>query len=445
MLVKSMYTVIEHTDEGIVIYNTKNGVQAVIADGEHELADDIAIIEQNKICDDVKDETLKRVFCVDSEVSELDAVMADYYRQMFDPTSLSFIIMPNNICNFGCIYCYQEHDERRMTEQTIENFIAAVKDHYHRVGLKHFYAEWFGGEPFMTYDILEYVTRELSEFFEENGVEYHFGATTNGSLFTDDRIDFLMNHKFDFFQITVDGARSSHNETRPFLNGSGTWDIICENLKKLHKRPEKFRVSVRVNYNNRTMREIDSLFEFIRDNLDDRFGVFFHTIGKWGGKSDDMLETIDSAIEPYTTLALMEQALEYGISPKMNYDFFNPFGRVCYAGCPYHFTLGSDGKLRKCNEEDEEKDCFNIVGTVENGKIEFDIGKWSKFVLPGGSAVLRDKCQKCVFLPICYAQRCPRNCVTDKEPACGEDFPLMTELILNKYKRKKKLEQSEVR
>ena len=69
----------------------------------------------------------------------------------------------------------------------------------------------------------------------------------------------------------------------------------------------------------------------------------------------------------------MEQALEYGISPKMNYDFFNPFGRVC------------------------------------------------------------------------YAQRCPRNCVTDKEPACGEDFPLMTELILNKYKRKKKLEQSEVR
>ena len=94
----------------------------------------------------------------------------------------------------------------------------------------------------------------------------------------------------------------------------------------------------------------------------------------------------------------MEQALEYGISPKMNYDFFNPFGRVCYAGCPYHFTLGSDGKLRKC-----------------------------------------------VFLPICYAQMCPRNCVTDKEPACGEDFPLMTELILNKYKRKKKLEQSEVR
>ena len=60
---------------------------------------------------------------------------------MFDPTNLSFIIMPNNICNFRCKYCYQEHGKKVISDENIDKFIKAIKNYYYDHGLKDFYIE----------------------------------------------------------------------------------------------------------------------------------------------------------------------------------------------------------------------------------------------------------------------------------------------------------------
>lgn len=437
MLKKSFYTIIQNFDSETLIYNTKNGIQVVLPKDDEELKSDLNILNIGTECDLIKNDIIKKAFCVEENIDEFDVIMTNYYKQMFDPTNLSFIIMPNNICNFKCIYCYQNHDEKIFSEETICNFINAIKDYNETVGIKKFYAEWFGGEPFMTYDILVRITDELSSYFEKNKISYHFGATTNGSLLSDKRIKYLLDHKFDYFQITLDGNEETHNKTRPFMNGKGTWKSICSNLKKMHERSEHdFHVAIRVNYNNETFEKITDLFEFIKNELDDRFSVFFHTIGKWGGKQDDLFDVIEPALEPYTTVMLMEQAVEYGIEPRTNYDFYNPFRRVCYASMPYHFTVGSDGKLRKCNEEDDKTDEFNIVGTIENGKIEIDLQKWSKFVLPGGSSSISQKCKECVYFPICFSQNCPKMRVLTGEDSCPHDLSVMAEVLMNKYRFK---------
>ncbi len=99
---------------------------------------------------------------------------------------------------------------------------------------------------------------------------------------------------------------------------------------------------------------------------------------------------------------------------------------------------GTDGKLRKCNEEDEKCDRFNIVGTVENGVIELDINRWSRFVLPAGCASLPKRCEACVYLPICFAQGCPKSRIQNDENTCPRDFTIMPEVLLNKYRFWKK-------
>lgn len=439
MLKKSFYTIIYENGLDTLIYNTKNGVQIMVNDSNESLRHDLTILKENKSCDMIKDETIKSAFCVEDDVDELDVILTSYYKRMFDPTNLSFIIMPNNICNFKCVYCYQEHDQKMFSNETISNFINAIKHYNETVGIKQFYAEWFGGEPFMTYDILVEITDKLTQYFEENNIKYHFGATTNGSLLTKERIDYLLKHNFDYFQITLDGGKDVHNQTRPFLNGKGSWDSICSNLINMHLYKDfNFHVAIRVNYNNNTFEKISELFEFINQKLDKRFTIFFHTIGKWGGKKDDILEVIDPALEPYTTLMLMEQAVKNGIEPRTNYDFYNPFRKVCYASMPYHFTLGTDGKLRKCNEEDEKIDSFNVIGTINNGKIEIDVQKWSKFVLPGGKINLSEKCSKCVYLPICFSQNCPKTRMLTGSNACPHDLSIMSEVIINKYKFRKR-------
>lgn len=433
MLKISKYTVIHETEGGVLLYNLKNGAQIFVNNKEKNLIDDLLYLKKNE-CNNVKNDILKKAFCVPDDFDEVQEVMASYYKQMFDPSNLAFIIMPNNICNFRCKYCYQEHGEKKISDDNINKFIKAIKNYYYDCGLKDFYIEWFGGEPFVSFDIIKKVTDELNDFFYGKNVKYHYGATTNGSLFSKDQIGYLLNNKFDFFQITLDGSKETHNKNRPLADGKPTWDIIFNNLKIFNSFKEfDFHISIRVNYNNETFEGINELFDAIKDNLDSRFTIFFHTIGKWGGENDENLDVIDYSIEPYTTVMLMDEAIKKGIEPLTNYNYYNPFQRICYAGLPYHFTLGSDGKLRKCNEEDEELDKFNVVGTIENEKIEFNLYKWSRFVLPNGKIELDNKCRECIYLPVCFAQSCPKSRIINGQNCCPNDFIVTSEVLMNKY------------
>ena len=434
-LIKSAYTIIHRTEDGILLYNTKNGAQIFVDKNENDILKEVKMLDSNQ-CNCITNEIFLKLFCVDQTINEVNEVMALYYKNMFDPTNLSFIIMPNNYCNFQCVYCYQDHDKKHISDEILEKYIEAIKDYYHFHGIKNFYIEWFGGEPLLSFKAIQKVTDELTQFFDNQtgNVEYHFGATTNGSLLSMDRVRYLLNHRFDFFQITLDGAKNNHNRTRPYANGEGTWDKIFENLLLMQSFDVDFHVSIRVNYNEDTLEDINELFEAISNKLDERFTIFFHSIGKWGGENDSNLKIIENELIPYVQKMLMDQAIKYNIEPRENYKFLDPFMRVCYAGKPYNFTLGTDGKLRKCNEENKGTDDFNIVGTIENGILELDIAKWAKFVLPGGAYRLPEKCGECKYLPICYGQNCPKNRASDQGVDCPHDFEIMSEMILNKYR-----------
>lgn len=431
---KSRYTVIFDVEDGCLVYNTCNGVQAFIPSSEFNLMQNIDRLRNGQI-DRIDNETILQAFCVNDEVDEIAEFMAKYYSESFDPTNLNLIIMPNNMCNFECIYCFQDHDKKHISDQMVENIIAAVKDYHYKHGLKQFYIEWFGGEPMLSFSVIQYVTNELNAFFDKQGVNYHYGMTTNGSLLTSEKIDYLLANRFDFFQITVDGGPQTHNHYRPYVGGRPSWEDIANNLRYMKTIIADYNVTIRVNFNDEIFEDLNSLLDFISSELDKRFTLFFHGIGKWGGKNDDNFDILNENVEALTRLLLIRDSVERRILPKLNFDFFDPMNRVCYAGRPYHFVIGSDGKLRKCSEETEEGDTINVIGTVENGQFEFDRAKWSAFVLPGGGATLHQQCIQCIHLPICCGQACPKNRVKNGgKYDCPTDFSLMSEILYEKYK-----------
>lgn len=424
----SKYVRIKKYDDGYLILNLKNYAQVFAFN--NGMDSDLQKLLDGDL-NNIKQEEIKKVFLVDDDADEVAEVLATYYSTFFDSSDLSFILMPNNICNFKCIYCYQKHDQKIISNELIDKFIEAVKNYHKLKPIKNFKIEWFGGEPLMTFPIIKKITDELKPFFEYENINYIYGITTNGSLLNRDRIEYLLKNNFKFFQITVDGSRNTHNKTRVGNNGKGTWDTIIENLMLLNEFKEyDFNVFVRVNFNNEIIEEIDELLEFISKNLDDRFKVFFHSIGKWGGENDDILNTIDYKLEPYLLKLLVEKQVNYGLDPIANYIISSPFEGVCYASKPYSFTLGTDGKLRKCNEEDKEKDVYNVVGTIENGYIEINKPKWAKFVLPNGSYGLSNKCIKCEYLPLCCGQGCPINRFENGADSCHSSFAIIDDLVM---------------
>ena len=284
----------------------------------------------------------------------------------------------------------------------------------------------------------------MNRYFKENNIEYEYAITTNGSLLTPNNIQFLLENKFNFFQITIDGSKENYNKNRPTIDGKGTWDLIFRNLKNLKAHNDKqFTVYLRVNYNYEVIENIDELLKKVTLELDERFLIFFHSIGKWGEKNDENLDVVDYRLEPFALKFLVEKKIQYGLDPIANCSIFFPYEGVCYASKPYSFTLGIDGKLRKCNEENSIKDKFNIVGTIENGRIEIDRAKLAKFILPNGTYSLKEKCNNCEFLPLCCGQGCPVNRLETGKDSCHSAFTILDDLLYLRIKYLMRKEENE--
>ena len=82
MLKISKYTVIHETEGGVLLYNLKNGAQIFVNNKEKNLIDDLLYLKKNE-CNNVKNDILKKAFCVPDDFDEVQEVMASYYKQMF--------------------------------------------------------------------------------------------------------------------------------------------------------------------------------------------------------------------------------------------------------------------------------------------------------------------------------------------------------------------------
>lgn len=61
---------------------------------------------------------------------------------------------------------------------------------------KEFTVWFFGGEPAMEWDTIEFVVSRAKELAAERGINVSFGITTNGSLLDDAKISFMNRENF---------------------------------------------------------------------------------------------------------------------------------------------------------------------------------------------------------------------------------------------------------
>src|SRR5262249_43709556 len=59
-----------------------------------------------------------------------------------------------------------------------------------------------------------------------------FALTTNGTLLTDEIVDFLVRHRFGV-HVSIDGARSDHDRHRRFKSGTGSYELIVPRIRRL--------------------------------------------------------------------------------------------------------------------------------------------------------------------------------------------------------------------
>jgi uncharacterized protein len=146
-------------------------------------------------------------------------------------------------CNFRCKYCafshhypgHRTHGSQNMDWNTARNAVDLFLRHSSQAERKNI--GFWGGEPLMNFAVIRAVVDYVGAHYPDEEVIYSF--TTNGSLLTDEIIEFLIKHKFSL-QVTLNGPRHIHDKYRVDRKGKGTFDGIMRGLRSIRLKDKGY-------------------------------------------------------------------------------------------------------------------------------------------------------------------------------------------------------------
>lgn len=138
-------------------------------------------------------------------------------------------------CNLRCKYCFASTGDfgtgrKLMPLETGKAAIDFLLEH--SAGRENLEVDFFGGEPLMNFDVVKEIVAYARSKEQEYHKNFRFTITTNGMLLTDERIDYI-NEEMSNVVLSIDGRREVNDRMRVKVDGSGSYDSIVENYKKL--------------------------------------------------------------------------------------------------------------------------------------------------------------------------------------------------------------------
>lgn len=146
-------------------------------------------------------------------------------------------------CNLNCKYCFADAGEnfkgiqRAFTEQSINAAIDFLLSDpyfanmdYYRINLVS------GGEPLLNKKLFRTFIETAFRRFDQANKHLYVWFSTNGTLLSEEDLIFISKYNVGY-GISLDGDKTSNDEMRIYKNGSGTYDDIIQNIKKIQSSP----------------------------------------------------------------------------------------------------------------------------------------------------------------------------------------------------------------
>ena len=144
-------------------------------------------------------------------------------------------------CNLRCKYCFADEGEYNghKGKMSLETAKKAIDYVVKRSGpRKNIEIDLFGGEPTMMMDTI----KEIIAYARENEAKWNkrirFTMTTNATLLTDEMMDY-MDKELENIILSIDGRKEVNDKVRIRFDGTGSYDQILPNIKKMVAKRDK--------------------------------------------------------------------------------------------------------------------------------------------------------------------------------------------------------------
>ncbi|MBQ0166346.1 MAG: SPASM domain-containing protein [Treponema sp.] len=321
----------------------------------------------------------------------------------FRKGDLTLTIAPTLACNFKCTYCYE--GERAQGGNMDDNVIKGLVNFAKKGEYKKVHIVWYGGEPLLAFDII----KKINDEFDKEGIELApQSAVTNGSLLTTDILQYAIDRKFSYMQITIDGDEVTHNAHRPMKNGENSYQTILHKLDNAYEylktTNQSFLFSIRVNVDENTC----DLYPDVVKTLKSRYSSMVSCYPAFIEKPNDAECHHDNCMVSADQAGfILKLARERGIQLTQTYPLSNRLLN-CAALKLDNFVISPTGDMYKCWEDIGILDYS--VGNVTSSS--YDKNNTTFKYLLTASGYENEECRKCLFLFSC-AGGCPKKRLTN--------------------------------
>lgn len=404
---QSKYNTIVSLGKQQVLYNTITNKFVVLSD---------AIKEALK-CETVSPLSLKlesNNYLVKDDVDEKQMIESLFVQRRFSSKVYQLTLNTSLDCNLCCWYCYETHAKKtNMSLELVKNILLHLEIKSQADPFKILELSFFGGEPLLNYKAIKALLEGVKMLSERFDFDIHLTFVTNGTLINQKYVELLKEFKVRF-QITIDGNKDTHNNTRKYkskLLGTDSYGRIMDNLKLLNEQEAEFYFIVRVNYETDTLKSISKLMADLEFLDKRRTALSLHRVWQHKATEEDSALLID-AINYINSMGFVVSTFPLATNLEN-----------CYADNYNQAIINYDGNVYKCTARDfsseQPSGKLNSLGLIE----------WNAPLLLDRLALdIPQKCKDCLLLPSCTGI-CSQKKVEAKD---NEQIPCPFENLISK-------------
>lgn len=311
---------------------------------------------------------------------------------------LALVIAPTLRCNFGCEYCYVDLNANKMSPDDREK----VGKFFHRKLPPGTLANvcWTGGDPSLAMDVVEDLSQRFLRSCEEKEAHYTAHLITNGYLLDEKMMGHLRRSSIHRLQISLDGNREFHNQTRKLVNGKPTYDTILDNTARA---VEEFKIALRINVDINNHHTIPEVLEDLAArglSSNPNVQIYYARVDDVNEQSHAYHENCLTP-ERYAKIenGLMQRAVDMGFY-YAGRAFSTPVKSFCGANSNSYFVIDSKANLLKCYHDLGSADELGIGRIGDDGE-EIVTNPYNLFKWLDWDPFEIEECRSCKLLPVC--------------------------------------------
>lgn len=345
-------------------------------------------------------------YIIDENQNEIDILKFRNRKAVFWDRNYKLVLNPTLECNFACWYCYEKHPKGHMSLEVIEKCKRHILYMLKYEKISSLALDWFGGEPLLYFDEVIYpIGLYAKKMCDKYKVPFYHYATTNASKIDIQMIDKMKKIGFSGFQITIDGDENKHNSVRS-EKGKPSFGKIIDNVNLLCERLDKIQITLRVNYDDKTLElsDMENVFSMIspenRKHIAVNFQRVWQTIKAGQVENTDRIQLTKKSIGMGFQIPPLANAFGIGIICK------------CYVDRMFHAEINYDGKVYRCTARDYS-DKYVMGELLDSGEIKWNEERMAERYAK--ATFENEMCLKCRYLPLCMGPCSQKIAETPKE------------------------------